>query len=109
MAVAPSITWLLVRIRPEVDRIIPVPAPSPVPNPSVVFTSTMLGSESAAGEGEVCRARVGRSWGGASADTGVVTVRVGIAPGRSLREPWVADGHPLNRRSSARGGVAQER
>src|SRR5437868_6951807 len=48
MAVAPSITWLLVRIRPEVDRIIPVPAPSPVPNPSVVFTSTMLGSAAAA-------------------------------------------------------------
>src|SRR5471032_1480126 len=44
MVVAPSITWLLVRISPEEVRTIPVPAASSCWNPSVVSMSTSPGS-----------------------------------------------------------------
>src|SRR5580704_13400150 len=44
IVVAPSMTWLLVRISPEEVSTIPVPAASSCWNPSVVLMSTNPGS-----------------------------------------------------------------
>src|SRR5580658_9601012 len=44
MFVAPSMTWLFVRISPFGVRTMPVPAASPPSRPSVVTTSTRPGS-----------------------------------------------------------------